>query len=111
MQNDDSTKRYKKEDILYYFQEIKSEMQKDGLERIGLFGSLARGETDQFSDIDIAIKLRDDYLESRSVWSYFELIEKIKSLISKKFHRKCDIFDLNSDSFIKKDILMVSLKF
>ncbi len=101
-----TTQSYKNRDkVLHYLEKIKFDFQKEGILIVGLFGSVARNKSDLFSDIDIAIKLQDDYLKSRSVWDYFDQINKIKNLISKKFNCKCDIFDLDSDSFIKETVL------
>jgi predicted nucleotidyltransferase len=94
-----------KGDILNYLKEIRYELAKDGIDKIALFGSFAKDEVDIYSDIDIAIKLRSDYLENRSSWDYFDLIGKIKGLVSKKFHVSCDIFDLDSDSPLKEGIV------
>lgn len=101
----DITKKIDRSDVLEYIKEIKDELVKDGIYKIALFGSYARNEVDIYSDIDIAIKLQSDYLEKRNSWDYFDLIAKIKTLITQKFHVGCDIFDLDSDSFIKKSVM------
>ena len=103
--------RATKESILNFLAEIKSELQDDGIVRLGLFGSFSRGDETVYSDIDIAIAKESDYLSSRTAYSYFDEISKIKTLIEKKFHRKSDVFDLDSDSVMKtsiqKDLLYV----
>ncbi len=94
-----------KDDVLEYMKTIKEELVSDGIAVLALFGSFARDEVDLYSDIDIAIKLEDDYLAKRDSWDYFDLTRKIKHLISQKFHVGCDVFDLDSDSFIKKSVM------
>ncbi len=100
-----------KEDILSYLADIKSDLVKNGIEKIGLFGSYAKDRADLFSDIDIAIKMKSSYLSEHDVWEYFNLIESIKKMLLTKFSRKVDVFDLDSTSDIKdtitKDIIYV----
>ncbi len=51
-----------KEHILDYLSHIKSELMKNGIEKIGLFGSFAQDKATPFSDIDIAIQIQKGYL-------------------------------------------------
>jgi len=96
--------RATKSNILSYLKEIKDELSTDGIISLALFGSFARDEQTVYSDIDIAIKKESDYLKSRTAYSYFNEVEKIKMLIKNKFHRNSDIFDLDSNSSMKKNI-------
>lgn len=97
--------RASKENILDYLREIKNELQSDGISTLGLFGSFSREENGVYSDIDIAIAKEDNYLNNRSAYNYFDEVNKIKNMIEKKFHRNSDIFDLDSDSIMKKTIM------
>ncbi len=97
--------RATKDNILNYLAEIKNELKSDGIVSLGLFGSFAREENGVYSDIDIAIAKENDYLKTRSAYNYFDEVSKIKSMIQKKFHRNSDIFDLDSDSVMKKTIM------
>jgi predicted nucleotidyltransferase len=90
--------------ILEYLTEKKIDFEKDGIEKIGLFGSFAKGTASDDSDIDIAIKLKENYLENHDVWEYFKLVEKIKKQIADKFYKKSDIFDLDSHTDIREQI-------
>ena len=47
----------KKEEILNKLKELKPIYQKEGLEIVGLFGSYAKDNETEYSDIDIAYKL------------------------------------------------------
>ncbi len=90
--------------ILKYLADKKLDFEKYGIEKIGLFGSFAKDTASENSDIDIAIKLKENYLKNHDVWEYFELIENIKKQIMNKFHKKSDIFDLDSKTYIKEYI-------
>jgi len=97
--------RATKLNILEYLKEIKSELQSDGISKIALFGSFSRNEENSYSDIDIAIEKEINYLNNRSAYDYLTEINKIKTLIRKKFHRNSDVFDLASNSAMKNTIL------
>ena len=97
--------RVDKLSIVEYLKEIKEELANDGIATIALFGSFARGEAGVYSDIDIAIQKEKNYLDTKTAYNYFDEIIKIKGMIRKKFHRNSDIFDLDSDSSMKKIIL------
>ena len=92
-------------DILIFLTNIKPQLQKDGIEQVGLFGSYARNNATLTSDIDIAIKLDKNYLDKNDVWNYFNEINKIKGMVYNKFQIKSDIFDLDSSSVFKDKIL------
>ncbi len=100
-----------KETILRYLKEIKPELEEYGIEKIGLFGSFATGQQNVYSDIDIAIKKKSDFLEDHAAYDYFDIISKIKIKILLALHRNSDIFDLDSNSAfensIKKEMIYV----
>ena len=91
-------------DILIFLTDIKPQLQKDGIEQVGLFGSYARNNATLTSDIDIAIKLDKNYLDKNDVWNYFNEINKIKEMVYNKFQMKSDVFDLDSCSSLKDKI-------
>jgi len=93
-----------KAEIINYLQAIKPVLVQDGIERIGLFGSFANGKADGYSDIDIAVKFEGDFLQKRDAWAYFEVMEKLKNMIRTKFNTGCDVFDVNSNSYIAKSV-------
>ncbi len=93
-----------KQEILSYLNNIKPILEKKGIEKIGLFGSFAKDKQNEFSDIDIAFRLKNDFLETYDVWKYFDLRDEIQTLISSKFHKKSELFDLDSTSSLKNII-------
>ena len=95
-----------KKEILKYLETLKSKLQKDGIVSIGLFGSFAKESADKDSDIDILIETSDAFINKYRGWDAFIYIdENIREKISNKFHKKVDIFDKNSNSSIKEEIL------
>jgi uncharacterized protein len=91
-------------DVLTFLTTIKPQLQENGIEKVGLFGSYARNSATLTSDIDIAIKLNKNYLDKNDVWNYFNEINKIKEMVYDKFQIKSDVFDLESSSSLKDKI-------
>jgi predicted nucleotidyltransferase len=74
-----------RDDILSFLRTHKDEMfQHYGVARIGLFGSFARGEASEASDIDIAIELVPG---KKSLSNFFAF----RRYLEKTFDRKVDL--------------------
>lgn len=96
--------RATKENILEFLHELKPMLATKGIKEIALFGSYANNTTNIYSDIDIAIKKDKALLAQYSPYMYFEILNFIREKIFHKFHRKIDIFDLDSKSEFKNHI-------
>ena len=96
--------RATQENIIEYLKELKKELLSDGIVTLALFGSFATNKQSVYSDIDIAISKEKDFLKNKSSYNYFDIISKIKTKIKIKFHRNIDVFDLDSNSELKKSI-------
>ena len=92
------------ETVLTYLKELKFELKEYGIEEIALFGSFANKNQNVYSDIDIAIKKKKNFLDEYSAYDYFSIVSTIKSKIVQKLHRKTDVFDLDSQSSFKEQI-------
>lgn len=86
------------QDILNYLKAFKKSSKNRLFIEIGLFGSYAKNSADNYSDIDVAVRVDPQYLREHDVWDYFEDVKKIQDGLLKKFHLKSDIFDLDSVS-------------
>jgi len=102
-----------KEHILYYLNEFKHELHRDGIVQLGLFGSYACGENTLYSDIDIAIKKEENYLQHRNANTYFEEVAKIKrpSLVITKALSELPVevsVEMELDGYFKRIPMMSS---
>jgi|GEM_PF-531731 len=93
-----------RESIIKVLEEIKPRFEKRGIEEIALFGSFSNSSQNVYSDIDIAIKKRSDFLDKHSAYDYFETLNELRETLRQKLHRPVDIFDLDSDSPLKRRI-------
>jgi len=87
-----------KEMIVQGLRELKPELMAQGVAQIALFGSYARGEMTPYSDVDIAIRKGSQFQEQGSAYAYLEFRNRLAEILRKKFHRRIDIFDLDSQS-------------
>ena len=88
----------KQSDILKALREYKKNTaEKYGVQKIGVFGSAARGAMDETSDLDIVVDLREQDL--------FSLIG-IKQELEERLHRKIDVVSYRPkmNSYLKKRI-------
>ena len=65
-----------KQFILSQIKQLKGELRKLGVGKIGLFGSYARGEQSENSDIDILIEFEPDQENFDNYMSVYDEIEK-----------------------------------
>ncbi len=96
-----------KKDILNYLKSNQEYFHKQfGIQFIGLFGSFARDEENDDSDIDILYKIEKD--KKLSMFKYLKLIKQLED----SFHKKIDLareetLKSRVKSYIQKDIIYV----
>ena len=90
-----------REEILQFLKSNKKQLSENfHLSKIGLFGSFARGEEKQNSDVDILIELKDD------AKNIFDLEWDLCELLKKQFNRNVDLVHEKSiRSYFKPYIL------
>ena len=98
----------KKEEILNKLKELKPIYQQEGLEIVGLFGSYAKDNETEYSDIDIAYKLNYEEFSKKYVGGFSKLlrIDSIRDELKTIFKKEID-FVPDSNKKILKDIIYV----
>ncbi len=87
-----------REDIIEVLRKYKQEHQKEyGIEMLGIFGSIARGQATEASDVDIVIRTKTPNLF---------LLSRIRQELEEQFHRHVDIVSYREkmNRFLKKRI-------
>jgi len=97
-----------KDAIVSKLKELKPRYEDEGLILLGLFGSYARDNQNNFSDIDIAYKLDYDKFSQKYKDGFSKLlrIDDIKSELQQTFKTKID-FVPDSNKELLKDIVYV----
>lgn len=92
-------------EILDYLRQMKPRYTQKGVKRLGLFGSFAKGQADEYSDIDLLIGFASDFPDADHVWDYFTIQREIKEDIAKRFGRRVELLDADSISSLGDQIL------
>ncbi|WP_321468026.1 nucleotidyltransferase domain-containing protein [Halarcobacter sp.] len=85
-----------KNDILNQLKVLKEQLKTDGFIIDGIFGSYARGENTDNSDIDILYHLENEFYTKYSGFIGFKRLDEIKNLISKTLNKKIDLAPKNN---------------
>ncbi len=96
-----------KDEILAYLKKLKPILQKEGIEKIGLFGSFAKDNADLLSDIDIVIKTNNTFIKKYKSINGFLYLDNLRENIKRRFNRNVDICDesgLKNKEIIKDSI-------
>ena len=97
-----------KNEILNKLKELKPIYQNEGLEILGVFGSYAKDENTQYSDIDIAYKLDYEKFSKKYIGGFSKIlrIDEIKDELKTIFKSEVD-FVSDSNKKIMKDLIYV----
>ncbi len=82
-----------KDEVVAYLKLLKPELEEKGIDRIGLFGSVANGKADMLSDIDVMVRTTPKFAQRFKGVEGFLYLENLKETISRHFGRKVDICD------------------
>lgn len=100
-------------DILETLTQSKHQFLADGVEIVGVFGSVARNEVTPTSDVDIAYRLlKEKFFQKYRGFEAVSKLADIKNELSLKLHRKIDFISLENSNqelvnAIKKDLVYV----
>ncbi len=101
-----------KKSILEKLRSIKKELKKEGFVIDALFGSVARGEENIKSDIDLLYHLEKPFFERYEGFIGFKRIEEIKEYLKKQLGKNIDLASIDNLSetakkYILKDTINV----
>jgi predicted nucleotidyltransferase len=78
-----------KDRILDQLRQHQAELQSAGVEKLSLFGSVARGDDGPDSDVDVVVTLTEEIM--RSGFGYFGALAKLKERIERITGKSVDI--------------------
>ncbi len=102
-----------KNEIIQKLKELKLRYMEEGFIIVGLFGSYARDENQNSSDIDIIYDVDDIYLQKYSGFEAISRVREISQELAKEFKTRVDIVSLPKygnkrvQESIKKDLIYV----
>ncbi|MBE2984088.1 nucleotidyltransferase domain-containing protein [Campylobacter sp. RM9344] len=92
-----------KENILEYLKELKPTLAKDGIKKIGLFGSYAKDEVETNSDIDIVVLVNKQMLVKKGAFKTAGYFNALKDKISNKFNKSVDLCSIFSQENLDRN--------
>jgi uncharacterized protein len=100
-----------KEEILGTLRELKPKYEAEGFEILGLFGSYARDEATESSDVDILYKIPNmtEYLQKHSGWNAINRIVEAKESLSQTLHKKVDFVDIETLNSVGKKYILADV--
>ena len=90
---------------------LKPTLKKDGITLLGIFGSYARGDYTQESDIDILYKIDDarEFTQRNGGFGAFTKLLEIKNYISDILKKPIDFVDKDALNDIGKEFILKEL--
>jgi len=101
---------YNQENLIKDLKELKQELQKEGFIIEGFFGSYARGEANENSDVDILYSLQNTFFTKYSGFIGFKKLEEFKNIIAKRLNKKIDLAPQNNLSKSAKKYILKDLQ-
>ncbi|HIP12424.1 MAG TPA: nucleotidyltransferase [Arcobacter sp.] len=96
-----------KEDIILKIKEIKPIYEQEGLVLLGLFGSYAKNEANENSDIDLLYKINTElFMKTHKGFTGFSRILDIKSELKDIFKKNIDLCTINGNSKTFKEFAL-----
>lgn len=93
-------------DILEKIKNLKEKYASEGFIILGVFGSFARGEETEESDIDLLFEVTDAFLDKYSGWKACGRLEDIKQEIRQSIGKPIDMTDRDALDDIGKRFIL-----
>lgn len=91
-----TSQKISQKSILEFLESLQPQLQKEGIEALGLFGSFAKGSADNASDIDIFIKSSHIFCKKYVGFKAFIFLDTLRADLARHFKREVDLCDIAS---------------
>jgi hypothetical protein len=78
---------------------------------LGVFGSYARGDENEKSDIDILFEMTDSFYRKYPGWDVFPVIDEIEKEFSRTLKREVDLANKNALNDIGKKYILPEVQY
>jgi len=85
-----------KDYILEVLKQENINFETEGVKILGIFGSYARGNATENSDIDVLIETSEKFLKNHVGFRAYSRLDELKTILSDKFEKKIDFADKSS---------------
>lgn len=80
----------------------------EGVKLLGFFGSYARGEATEMSDVDVLIETGDEFLRKYRGFRAFARLEELKEVLQERLHKRVDLTDRAALGSLGKEYILKS---
>ena len=94
------------QDVLLAIKTLRSEFLSDGFEILGYFGSRARGEESDRSDLDLLYCLHDEFYSRYPGWEAIGRIEEIRAYLADSLKLEIDLANRDSLNRVSKKYIL-----
>ena len=94
--------------ILEILKQQQQLFESEGVKILGLFGSYARNEATDRSDIDVLIETTPTFLKNHIGFHAFSRLEELKKILEEKLHKNVDFADKTSLGKLGKEYILKS---
>ncbi len=100
-----------KKEVLDKIKILKKKYENDGFIVLGVFGSYARGDENEKSDIDILYEMTENFYRRYPGWDVFPVIDEIEKEFSKVLDRDVDLANKNALNDIGKKYILPEVQY
>jgi uncharacterized protein len=90
---------------------LKHKYEPEGFIVLGVFGSYARGDENEKSDIDILFEMTDSFYRKYPGWDVFPVIDEIEKEFSRTLKREVDLANKNALNDIGKKYILPEVQY
>ncbi len=98
-----------KETIVDRLKKLKARYVKEGFIILGIFGSYARGEADEHSDIDILYDLENSFIKTNGGFGVFSRLAEIREELALSLGKTVDIATTNPHNTVFQEVALKDL--
>ena len=100
-------------EVFEKLRDLKITFQKDGINILGVFGSYARGDYTNNSDIDILYEIQDiqEFMKKHQGFSAFSKLADTKDFLKKALNKEVDFVDKDTLNEIGKEFILKEVKY
>ena len=97
-----------RDEILQTLKLMQSQFEDDGVKILGIFGSYARNEATEDSDVDVLIETTSSFLNKYSGFRAFGRLNDLKEILQEKLHKNVDFADKASLGKLGQEYILKS---
>jgi predicted nucleotidyltransferase len=101
----------KRQQIVDALISVRPQFESEGVKLLGFFGSYARGEATEQSDVDVLIETDNSFLEKYRGFKAYARLEELKTLLQDRLHKPVDLADRSALGALGRKYILESSQY